>query len=63
RNSSLIPVHSMNIISFNLFHGPHPLTRLRLLDPDTDRRLVPEPLTLGFFESGGLSDCRPVISS
>jgi hypothetical protein len=53
----------MNIISFNLFHGPHPLTRLRLLDPDTDRRLVPEPLTLGFFESGGLSDCRPVISS
>jgi hypothetical protein len=40
----------MNIISFNLFHGPHPLTRLRLLDPDTDRRLIPEPLTLGFFE-------------
>ncbi|MDR1266169.1 MAG: Rpn family recombination-promoting nuclease/putative transposase, partial [Propionibacteriaceae bacterium] len=50
RYSSLIPVHTMNIIGFNLFDGPHPLTRLRLLDPDNGRRLTPDPLTIGFFE-------------
>ncbi|MDR1264759.1 MAG: PD-(D/E)XK nuclease family transposase [Propionibacteriaceae bacterium] len=51
RYSSLIPVRSMNILGFNLFHDHgHALTRLGLLDPDTGRRLNPDPLTLGFFE-------------